>query len=107
MSNETCSCVRAAYTRTHDYIKGRSEDGGGNVRVNFFSQQATAQEKNKYIRTPRQINDRVIGFSRDDKRDSVKAGANTMNYIYVRTRTVRGVVYHIAAAAAVAREKAG
>jgi len=39
------------------------------------------EEKNKYV--PRQINDRVIGFSRADKRDFVKAGANTMNYIYV------------------------
>lgn len=47
----------------------------------FFRNEWRTKKKNKYV--PRQINDRVIGFSRADKRDFVKAGANTMKYIYI------------------------
>jgi hypothetical protein len=49
--------------------------------VVFFRNEWRTKKKNKYV--PRQINDRVIGFPRADKRDFVKAGVNTMNYIYI------------------------
>jgi len=64
-------------------VSGRGRTGRAVVvgtRV-VFSQRVAHEDKNKYV--PRQINDRVIGFSRADKRDFVKAGANTMNYIYI------------------------
>jgi len=50
----------------------------------WFFRNEWRTKKKINIRIPSQINDRVIGFSRADKRDFVKAGANTMNiYIYI------------------------
>lgn len=63
-------------------VSGRGRTGRAAVVVGarvVFSQRVAHEEKNKYV--PRQINDRVIGFPRADKRDFVKAGVNTMNYI--------------------------
>lgn len=74
------------YTYIHIFwegVSGRGRTGRAAVVVGarvVFSQRVAHEEKNKYV--PRQINDRVIGFPRADKRDFVKAGVNTMNYIY-------------------------
>lgn len=65
-------------------VSGRGRTGRAAMVVGarvVFSQRVAHEEKNKYVQ--RQINDRVIGFLRADKRDFVKAGVNTMNYISI------------------------
>lgn len=74
----SCAAVYCPPTRPTLYNMGRRAGRTG-VRWregDFYT--ANSKRKNKYV--SRQINDRVIGFSRGDKQDFVKAGANTMNH---------------------------